>query len=120
MIDALIVGAGPSGSRVAWKLADAGYSTILIEEHEKVGFPCQCAGLVTPRTLDYLGYKIPVIQEMQGARLWGPKDSFLNFKAQETKALVIDRSDLDNSIANKAVEAGVDLRTEHKYGSTVY
>ena len=50
MIDALIVGAGPSGSRVAWKLADAGYSTILIEEHEKVGFPCQCAGLVTPRT----------------------------------------------------------------------
>jgi len=115
MIDALIVGAGPSGSRVAWKLADAGYSTILIEEHEKVGFPCQCAGLVTPRTLDYLGYKIPVIQEMQGARLWGPKDSFLNFKAQETKALVIDRSDLDNSIANKAVEAGVDLRTEHKY-----
>ena len=51
MLDALIVGAGPSGSRVAWNLAKAGYSTVVVEEDEILGEPCQCAGLITPRTL---------------------------------------------------------------------
>ena len=115
MLDALVIGAGPSGSRTAWNLAEAGYSTALIEEHEIVGEPCQCAGLITPRTFEYLGYKRPVQQEMSGARLWGPKDSFLNFQAPETKALVIDRPDLDRSIVNRASDAGADLMTGHRY-----
>ena len=115
MLDALVIGAGPSGSRTAWNLAEAGYSTALVEEHEIIGEPCQCAGLITPRTFEYLGYKRPVQQEMNGARLWGPKDSFLSFQAPETKALVIDRPDLDRSIANKAQEAGADLMPGHRY-----
>ena len=36
MLDALVIGAGPSGSRTAWNLAKAGYSTALVEEHEMV------------------------------------------------------------------------------------
>ena len=115
MIDALVIGAGPSGSRTAWNLAQAGYSTAIVEEDEIVGDPCQCAGLVTPRTFEYLGYERPIFQEMNGARLWGPNDSFLDFQASETKALVIDRPDLDRSIANKAVDAGADLKTGHRY-----
>ena len=115
MIDALVIGAGPSGSRTAWNLAKAGYSTAIIEEDEIVGDPCQCAGLITPRTFEYLGYERPIFQEMNGARLWGPNDSFLDFQASETKALVIDRPDLDRSIANKAVDAGAVLKTGHRY-----
>ena len=115
MLDALVIGAGPSGSRTAWNIAKAGYSTALVEEHEIVGEPCQCAGLITPRTFDYLGYRRPVYQEMNGARLWGPKDSFLDFQASETKALVIDRPDLDRSIANKATDAGAELLAGHRY-----
>ncbi len=115
MIDALVIGAGPSGSRTAWNLAKAGYSTTIVEEDEIVGEPCQCAGLITPRTFEYLGYERPVFQEMNGARLWGPNDSFLDFQASETKALVIDRPDLDRSIANKAIDAGAELRAGHRY-----
>ena len=115
MIDALVIGAGPSGSRVAWNLAKAGYSTTIVEEDEVIGEPCQCAGLITPRTFEYLGYKRPVYQEMNGARLWGPNDSFLDFQASETKALVIDRPDLDRSIANKAIEAGAEVKAGHRY-----
>jgi geranylgeranyl reductase family protein len=115
MLDALVIGAGPSGSRTAWNLAKAGYKTTIVEEHEIVGEPCQCAGLITPRTFEYLGYSRPVSQEMSGARLWGPKDSFLNFQANETKALVIDRPDLDRSIAEKAIDSGADLRSGHRY-----
>ena len=115
MVDALVVGAGPSGSRTAWNLAKAGYSTVIVEEDEIVGEPCQCAGLITPRTFEYLGYERPIFQEMNGARLWGPNDSFLDFQASETKALVIDRPDLDRSIANKAVDAGAEMKSGHRY-----
>ncbi|MEE3192569.1 MAG: NAD(P)/FAD-dependent oxidoreductase [Candidatus Thermoplasmatota archaeon] len=115
MIDALVVGAGPSGCRAAWKLAEAGYSVAIAEEHERVGDPCQCAGLVTPRTLDYLGYRLPVLQEMRGARLWGPYDSYLEFEALETKALVIDRPALDRSIAARAEKAGAEIWTGTRY-----
>ena len=115
MLDALVVGAGPSGSRTAWNLAKAGYDTVLIDTAEVIGEPCQCAGLITPRTFDYLGYERPILQEMDGARLWGPKDSYLDFRASETKALVIDRPDLDRSIANKAVDSGAKLLHGHTY-----
>ena len=115
MLDALVIGAGPSGARTAWNLSKAGYDVSLVEEDEVVGEPCQCAGLITPRTFDYLGYSRPILEEMNGARLWGPKDSFLNFQASETKALVIDRPDLDRSIVEKAVDSGTNLMTGHRY-----
>ena len=115
MLDVLVVGAGPSGSRVAWNFANKGYQTVLIDRAEVIGEPCQCAGLITPRTFDYLGYERPVLKEMNGARLWGPKESFLDFQASETKALVIDRPDLDRSIAEKANEAGAELLHGHTY-----
>ena len=115
MLDALVVGAGPSGSRTAWNLAKAGYETTILEKSKAVGEPCQCAGLITPRTFDYLGYRRPVLQEMNGARLWGPEESSLDFQASETKALVIDRPDLDKSIANKAVDSGAELLDSHTF-----
>lgn len=115
MLDVLVVGAGPSGSRIAWNFAKGGYTVVLIDRAEVIGEPCQCAGLITPRTFEYLGYERPILKEMDGARLWGPKDSFLDFQASETKALVIDRPDLDRSIANKASEAGAELLHGHTY-----
>ena len=115
MLDVLVVGAGPSGSRIAWNFAKEGYKTVLVDKAEVIGEPCQCAGLITPRTFEYLGYERPILKEMDGARLWGPKESFLEFQATETKALVIDRPDLDRSIANKASEAGAELLNGHTY-----
>jgi len=115
MLDVLVVGAGPSGSRIAWNFAKGGYKVVLIDRAEVIGEPCQCAGLITPRTFEYLGYERPILKEMDGARLWGPKDSYLDFQASETKALVIDRPDLDRSIANKAFEAGAELLHGHTY-----
>tara|TARA_Y100001970_G_scaffold69737_1_gene88878 strand:- start:15976 stop:17154 length:1179 start_codon:yes stop_codon:yes gene_type:complete len=115
MLDVLVVGAGPSGSRVAWNFAENGYKTVLIDRAEVIGEPCQCAGLITPRTFEYLGYERPILEKMDGARLWGPQDSFLDFQASETKALVIDRPDLDRSIAQKASESGAEVLNGHTY-----
>ena len=45
----------------------------------------------------------------------GPKGFILEFQASETKALVIDRPDLDRSIAEKASEAGANVLHGHTY-----
>ena len=50
LYDAVVVGGGPSGSTVAQHIAAEGFKVLLVEEHEQVGHPNHCAGLVTPRT----------------------------------------------------------------------
>ena len=42
-----IVGAGPAGSYLAYLLAKKGQAVTIIEEHEKIGSPVQCTGIVT-------------------------------------------------------------------------
>jgi flavin-dependent dehydrogenase len=42
----MVVGGGPVGSSVAAQTSS--HSTMLIEEHEEVGTPVQCTGLVHP------------------------------------------------------------------------
>ncbi len=41
--DIVVVGAGPAGSLAARTAAENGASTILLEEHPKVGYPINCA-----------------------------------------------------------------------------
>ena len=42
-----IIGAGPAGSYLAWLLAKKWKDVTLIEEHDKIGNPIQCTGIVT-------------------------------------------------------------------------
>ena len=44
--DVVIVGAGPVGGRAATLLSQDGLRVLMVEEHEEVGRPFQCAGLV--------------------------------------------------------------------------
>ena len=61
MLDVLVVGAGPSGSRTAWNFAEKGYKVTLIDRAEIIGEPCQCAGLITPRTVSYTHLTLPTM-----------------------------------------------------------
>ncbi len=45
--DVVVVGAGPAGRTCARRCAELGLSTCLIEEHAAIGYPVQCAGLLS-------------------------------------------------------------------------
>ncbi len=47
MEDVLIIGAGPSGLSCARHLKNYGISAKILEEHQKIGLPIQCSGLVS-------------------------------------------------------------------------
>ena len=45
--DVIVVGAGPAGSAAARECAQLGLSTLCLEEHGTIGYPVQCAGLLS-------------------------------------------------------------------------
>ncbi|MDE1835134.1 MAG: NAD(P)/FAD-dependent oxidoreductase [Euryarchaeota archaeon] len=114
-VDALVVGAGPAGSTAAFELARRGHSVLVVEEHRRVGHPVQCAGLVSQRVLDMVGTRKMVLHEVRGATVWSPSLRPLSFKAPETRAYVLSRSQLDFLLAEKAARAGARFETGTKF-----
>ena len=49
--DVIIIGAGPVGGYTSRLLCNRGLTVLMVEEHNEVGRPFQCAGLVTPSAM---------------------------------------------------------------------
>ena len=114
-VDVLVVGAGPAGSTVAHRLAARGRSVLVVEEHPRVGYPVQCAGLVSRRVLELAGSDRMVVRPVRGASVFGPSLGSISFKADEPRAYVIDRAGLDIHLAERAAAAGARYRTSMRF-----
>jgi len=112
--DAIVIGAGPAGSRSAELLSNKGFSVLVLEEHPAVGHPVQCAGLVTPRVFDIVPHKKTMVEEIKGANIHTPGGRTLSIGGQRTEAVVIDRAGFDRALAADAVKAGAELRLRTK------
>jgi digeranylgeranylglycerophospholipid reductase len=111
LYDTVVVGAGPAGSTVAQHLAAEGLKVLLVEEHEHVGHPNHCAGLVTPRTLKIA--ELPsdglIQNELRGAIIHSPSGRELSIGGDRVHALAIDRARFDAILAQKAADSGARL-----------
>jgi geranylgeranyl reductase family protein len=115
--DAIIVGAGPAGLLAATKIAEGGHSVLVLEEHEKIGEPDHCAGLLSSSGLESLSLKPPdhVVQNtVSGARIHAPSGHSIFIERGRREAFVIDRRKFDSWLAETASESGVDVVTENK------
>ncbi|MGC8812260.1 MAG: geranylgeranyl reductase family protein [Candidatus Aenigmatarchaeota archaeon] len=105
-MDVVVVGAGPSGCISSELIAKKGYEVLVVEEHEEIGKPVQCTGLVSER----IG-RIPkeiILNEIKKARFFC-FDKSLEIKSRE-KVFVIDRERYDKFRAEKAKEAGAEFK----------
>ncbi len=111
MYDIVVVGAGPVGATAARLSAEAGLSTLLIEEHATIGHPVQCAGLLSSSAFAEceVGHS-SVLNTVSGARFVSGRGSELTFDAKETKACVVDRTLLDREMGKAAADAGAEVR----------
>jgi digeranylgeranylglycerophospholipid reductase len=82
-----------------------------VEEHEEIGHPLHCAGLVTPRTLKVADlHRDSLVQnELTGAVIRSLSGEELSIGGDRMHALAIDRPLLDARLAEEAQEAGVEL-----------
>jgi geranylgeranyl reductase family protein len=105
--DALVVGASVAGCRTAELIASRGYKVAIVEEHEKIGFPSKCTGLVSWRLKELLP-ELPndvIVNMVNKAKFFSP--SGISFVLKSKKPVyVIDRKKLDQYLFSRALEKG--------------
>jgi len=113
-VDVAIIGGGPVGSTLAYKLAKEGYDVAIFEKKKKIGIPLQCAGIVSKKLKEF--NEIPdklILNEAKGAYLHSANHT-LHVKKDTPEALIIDRVGYDQFLAKRAVDEGVKLFNQHK------
>ncbi len=111
--DVLVVGAGPAGLIAGMEAARRGVGVLILEEHEEVGVPCHCAGLLSVRGLKRLGIEPNeafIQNEVSGAIFHSPSDITLKIRGRGKMAYVVDRVAFDKALARQAVDSGAELR----------
>lgn len=108
--DAIVIGAGPAGCFTAMQIVPSGFKVLVIEEHQEIGWPVQCAGLISPRAMELAGGdKSVVINNLTGLRVFSPLSASLQVESSRDLALAINRTAFDQELAAKAENAGAVL-----------
>ena len=111
MRDVVVIGAGPAGSITARLLAEAGRDVVVLEEHETIGAPVHCTGLLGFDAFDEFDLPRDLILGRAGAaRLWGAAGRSVMVQSERVEAAVIDRARLDVMLARRAAHAGAEIR----------
>jgi len=109
---AIVVGAGPAGSTVAYETARRGFRVLLVEEHPQVGVPSHCTGKLSASAAKELGIEpTRVLAELRGAIFHSPSGIQLLVERREAQAYVLDRGAFDSWLASQAVDSGATLVT---------
>lgn len=113
MYDVIVAGAGPAGSAAAQACASAGLSTLVIEEHGTIGYPVQCAGLLSIKAFEECRVSPrSILTTVTGAKVISSQGDTLSFSAKTPKAHVVDRGMLDREMAESAASSGAGFRTK--------
>ncbi|MDR1690788.1 MAG: NAD(P)/FAD-dependent oxidoreductase, partial [Candidatus Methanoplasma sp.] len=114
MHDAVVVGGGPAGTITAGLLAKD-HEVLVMEEHSSSGLPMQCAGLLTQKAVDMCGVTPDILNRIASANVIFPGGGEFEVRPGRTIALLIDRTDLDRKLAEKAIDKGADIKYGTKY-----
>jgi digeranylgeranylglycerophospholipid reductase len=111
IFDVIVVGAGPAGSSAAAAAAAEGMSVLLLEEHETVGVPLQCAEGLSRSTIDgYLDIKPEwTAAELKGSVARGPDGDEFTIEYPGV-GWVLNRKVFDPALAVIARDRGAVLK----------
>src|SRR5206468_6682195 len=110
LIDAIVVGGGPAGLYAGLQLVQAGFSVALFEEHQSVGAPVHCTGVLAREAFGEFGLSTAcILNELSRVGFYAPSGDKVEYSTPSVEAVVVDRERFDQSLARKAVEAGVQM-----------
>ncbi len=109
--DVVVLGAGPAGLSAAAEIAKKGLGVVVLEEHQEIGQPEKCTGIVSRDGLKRVfpeAIEETVIREVDFGRLF-IEDLAWDYQFDRGKVTVLDRARLDRKLAALAVDAGAEL-----------
>lgn len=115
MFDVIVIGAGPAGSAASKALAEKGFKVLLVEKFRMPRYK-SCSGQLIKKSLDlvqeYFGETVPISAmcaptENKGMIFTDDKGKSFRF---EQSGLNVWRSTFDKWLADKAAQAGAEIR----------
>ena len=109
-VDVLVVGAGPGGLYAAGRLARDGHRVLVCEEHQTIGEPVHCTGIIAADSFDELDLpRAPMLNALHRVRFVSPSGLPVSYATAKAEAVVIDRGSFDRALAIRATAAGATI-----------
>jgi len=105
----VVIGGGPVGSYVAYKLAELGHEVVILEKKPRLGEKVCCTGIISRECVNSFAVDERVILRwINDGRVFGPSGRSLRLHWEETQGCVIDRAAFDMSLASRAQDKGAE------------
>ncbi|MFC1940829.1 geranylgeranyl reductase family protein [Chloroflexota bacterium] len=109
LYDVAIIGAGPVGSQVAYRLAEIGHGVVVVERKERLGEPVCCAGIISQECVNSFAIDESVVfRRVNSAKIFSPSAKLLSLWRREPQACIVDRAAFNVALANRAQGKGAD------------
>ena len=100
MLDVAIIGGGPGGMSAARGLAADGWAVTVFEEHEQIGTPVHCTGVLAEDVIASMDLPAEaVLNPLSTVRFVAPAGHSFDYTTATTEAVVIDRAAFDAALA---------------------
>jgi len=107
LYDALVIGAGAAGNYIGYRLASQGYKVLVLEEHEQIGRPVHCTGIIGAECFERFPlFEGAVLRGVNSAKLFSPSGRELRVWRDSIQAYIVDRAAFDRVLAEKAQRQG--------------
>ena len=114
MEDVIVVGAGPAGNNVAFRLASRGYSVTVVDWRKRIGDKL-CTGIIGRECVRrFPADKSLIFRDARLARIIAPGGETVDFARQDVQAQVVDRVAYVESFADMARQAGATYLLGHR------
>ena len=115
LYDVVIAGGSIAGLLCAREIAKGGHSVLVLEEHDEIGTPEHCGGLVSISGLNDLGI-IPLRKTLdhfiETAEIFSPEGKSFTIASKNQKVAEISRRNLDKQVAFQAKKNGAEIRVK--------
>ncbi|WP_209733082.1 geranylgeranyl reductase family protein [Methanococcus voltae] len=101
--DVIIVGGGPAGFITAENIKKD-LNVLVVEEHQSIGVPLQCAGLLSKQCSKELGNPKGIVNKVNGANIFCENHKVTVGDDGQTRAMVYERKEMDKDIAKRALK----------------